>query len=49
MSGYNIDSLEAGIEAAKKNIGIFEDAIDKERDTISEYHDMITAIKINTK
>lgn len=45
MTGYNVESLENGIVAAKKNIGIFEDAITKERNTISEYYDMITDIK----
>ena len=45
MAGYNVDSLEAGIEASKKNIGVFEDAITKERDTISEYYGMIDTIR----
>ena len=45
MAGYSTESLEAGIEAAKKNIKIFEDAITKERNTISEYHGMIDTIR----
>lgn len=45
MTGYNVESLENGIEAAKKNIIIFEEAITKERNTISEYHGMIEDIR----
>ena len=45
MTGFSVESLENGIEAAKKNIGIFEDAITKERATISEYYDMISTIR----
>lgn len=41
MTGYSVESLEAGIESAKKNISVFEDAINKERDTITEYQDLI--------
>lgn len=41
MAGFSIESLEKGIEACKKNIGTFEDAIQKEKDTIQEYRDMI--------
>lgn len=43
--GYSVESLENGIEAAKKNILIFEDAIVKERNTISEYYNMISTIQ----
>ena len=45
MSGYSVASLKAGIEAAKKNIQTFEDAISKERSTIQEYYDMIDVIE----
>lgn len=45
MAGYSVESLESGIEAAKKNIGVFEGAITKERNTITEYHDMISTIQ----
>lgn len=41
MSGYNVESLENGILACKKNILTFEDAIDRERATIKEYREMI--------
>lgn len=41
---YNKDSLINGIEACKKNIQTFEDAIQKERDTIKEYYAMIDTI-----
>ncbi|MHA2265357.1 MAG: hypothetical protein ACXAEN_23455 [Candidatus Thorarchaeota archaeon] len=40
-SGYSVESLEKGIEAARKNIKTFEEAIDKERETIKEYRSMI--------
>ena len=42
---YNVEGLERGIEACKKNIKTFEDAIDKERDTIKEYRKMIGVIE----
>jgi len=45
MPDYNTDSLINGIEACKKNIIIFEKAIEKERNTITEYYDMIEVIK----
>jgi len=45
MTGYSVASMEAGIEAAKKNIGVFEDAITKERNTISDYYGMIDTIR----
>jgi hypothetical protein len=43
--GFSVKSLENGILAAKKNIGVFEIAIEKERQTIKEYCDMIETIK----
>jgi hypothetical protein len=42
---YSVASLMNGIENAKINIKTFEDAIQKERDTINEYHEMIDVIK----
>lgn len=45
MSGYNVDSLLNGIERCKKNIVTFEDAIEKERNTIKEYYYMIDTIE----
>ena len=42
---YSVESLERGIEQCKKNIKIFEEAIDKERDTIKEYRNMIDVIE----
>lgn len=42
---YSVESLERGIEHCKKNIKTFEDAIQKERDTIDEYYGMIDALK----
>jgi len=43
--GYSTESLENGIESCKKNIQTFEDAIDKERNTIKEYRDMIETVQ----
>lgn len=45
MTGYSIESLKRGIEAAKKNMKTFEDAIQKERDTIKEYYFMIDTVE----
>jgi len=45
MSGYSVESLINGIEAAKKNIKTFEDAAEKERETIKEYYFMIETIE----
>ena len=38
---FNSESLERGIEQCKNNIKTFEDAIQKERNTIKEYYEMI--------
>jgi hypothetical protein len=45
MGGFSVESLDNGIEASKKNILVFEDAIDKERNTIKEYREMIDIIE----
>jgi hypothetical protein len=45
MGGFSVESLDNGIEASKKNILVFEDAIDKERNTIKEYREMIDTIE----
>ena len=42
---YSTESLTNGIEACKKNIETFETAIQKERDTITEYYAMIDTIQ----
>lgn len=42
---YSIESLENGIESCKNNIQTFEDAIDKERNTIKEYRVMIEVVE----
>ena len=42
---YSIDGLERGIEDIKKNIKIFEETIEKERQRINEYYDMIEILK----
>lgn len=38
---FNSESLERGIEKAKKNIKIFEEAIQKERDLITQFYEQI--------
>lgn len=38
---FKSDALERGIQQCKNNIKTFEDAIQKERDTIKEYYRMI--------
>lgn len=42
---FSTESLTNGIEACKKNILTFEEAIQKERDTIKEYFVMIEAVQ----
>lgn len=42
---FSIEALERGIEGCKKNITVFEDAIDKERDQIKEYYGMIDVLR----
>lgn len=42
---FSVESLELGIEKCKVNIQTFEDAIQKERDTIQEYHGMIDTLR----
>jgi len=49
MTEYSIESLEAGIESAKKNIEVFEEAIEKERSTIKEYRFMIETVERKEK
>lgn len=42
---YEIVGLKDGIERCRVNIKIFEDAIDKELQTISEYKEMIEVLE----
>ena len=42
---FSIESLERGIEGCNKNIKVFEEAIDKERDQIKEYYGMIDVLR----
>jgi len=44
MANYSADNLKRGIEAAEKNIKTFEEAIDKERETIKKFYWMIEQI-----
>jgi len=44
---YDIDALRRGIEAAERNIATFEDAIQREKNTINEYRGYITIINEN--
>ena len=42
---YEIEPLKQGIEKAKASIKIFEDAINKELQTITEYKEMIKVLE----
>ena len=42
---YEVAGLKEGIERAKINIKVFEDAINKELDTIKEYKRMIKVLE----
>jgi hypothetical protein len=42
---YSIEGLERGIEGCEKNIKVFDEAIDKERDQIKEYYRMIDVLR----
>jgi hypothetical protein len=42
---YDVEALKEGIKKAYQNIGIFEDAIEKEHNTIKEYRRMIKVIE----
>ncbi len=41
MAGYSVDGLNHGIERCKVNINVLKGAIQKERNTIKEYENMI--------
>jgi len=47
--GFSVESLTNGIESCKKNILVFEEAIEKERNTIKEYRGMIETIEENER
>ncbi len=49
MNNYSVESLENGILACNKNIKIFEDAIEKERNTIKEYRIMMDTVQKNER
>ena len=42
---YNQAAIKAGIEKCKENIKVFEIAIEKERETIKEYYDIIDTLE----
>ena len=42
---YEIDPLKEGIKRAKVNIKTFEDAINRELETITEYEGMIKVLE----
>lgn len=42
---YSVEGLENGIEHARKNIRVLEEAIERERNTIKEYRVMIDDIE----
>lgn len=43
---YDADSLELAIEKCYANIKLFEDTIEKERETIGRYQQMIAIIEL---
>ena len=45
MPNFSIDNLRHGIQQARKNIKTFEDAIDKENETIKQFKFMIETIE----
>ena len=47
---YSVESLENGIQKCKKNIEIFEEAIEKERATMKQFRSMIDQMEeVETK
>ena len=42
---YEVEPLKEGIKRAKINIKVFEDAINKELQTITEYKEMIKTLE----
>jgi len=42
---YDLDSLKEGVEKCIKNVGIFEDAIQKEYETVREYKRIIATLE----
>lgn len=46
---FSVENLERGIEHARKNIRVLEDAIERERQTIKEYRIMIDDIEFAEK
>jgi len=49
MSGFSVESLTNGIESCKKNILVFEEAIEKERNTIKDYRNMMDTVEENKR
>lgn len=45
MPNYSVDNLKHGIQQARKNIQTFEDAIEKENETIKQFKFMIETIE----
>lgn len=41
---YSTEALEEGIKKCQENIRIFDEAIQKERDTMNEYQGMINVL-----
>ncbi|NIT03766.1 hypothetical protein GTO10_02420 [Candidatus Saccharibacteria bacterium] len=46
---YDTDALMRGIEAAKRNIATFEEAIQREKNTIDEYRGYINILRQKKK
>ena len=45
MPNFSVDNLRHGIQQARKNIKTFEDAIEKENETIKQFKFMIETIE----
>ncbi len=45
MTGYSVDGLKHGIERARHNIVVLEEAIEREERTIADYRIMLADIK----
>ena len=49
MTDYDPSSLREGIKTCKKNIEIYEQAIENERDTIASYRVMIDQLELKAR
>jgi septal ring factor EnvC (AmiA/AmiB activator) len=49
MNNYTVESLEGAIQKCKDNIKIFEEAIEKERETIKDLHNKIELLEVQER